>query len=1693
MNDKPSYWIYGWLVLVLLCLGSRTYAAPGTFRVGDKQFLLNGQPFVIKAAEIHYPRIPCEYWEHRIRMCKAMGMNTICLYVFWNIHEQREGMFDFSGQNDLATFCKLAQQQGMWVIIRPGPYVCAEWEMGGLPWWLLKKEDVALRSLDPYFMERTRIFMNRVGKELASLQISRGGNILMVQVENEMGAYGTDRPYVTAIRDIVKGAGFTDIPLFQCDWSSNFQNNTLDDLLWTINFGSGSNIDEQFGKLKELRPHTPLMCSEYWSGWFDHWGRKHETRSAEVLVKGMKDMLDKNISFSLYMAHGGTTFGHWGGGNCPPYSAMCSSYDYDAPISESGRTTPKFFEVRRLLGSYLPINEKLSEIPDSICTIGIPSFTLNQVAPLFDNLPTPVLSHDAKPMEQFDQGWGSILYRTRLKASVQSQMLRITEAHDWAQVFVDGVRMGILDRRKGDSTLVLPPVQADAVLDILVEAMGRVNFNKNIHDHKGITEKVELEGETGIVELKNWEIYSFPVDYYFAGSRDYGVVKGEITAPAYYRGNFHVTKTGDTFLDMRSWGKGMVWVNGHALGRFWKVGPQQTLYLPGCWLRKGANEIIILDISSPAKRTVTGIRAPILDMLRIEETELKGTPGQEQIPVQPDTVKALSSFFTEEKVLTATENIKKYPWAEAQKTEIVKQADHWLRLYTLEALWHMIPSQDIPRSMAVNSLSGCLVCGKAINNFGNYAYQFRMDEVDWQLTCPSCGIHFPTNDFKAYYQGGLDISGKFIPAQAQSANDRLIKEGKKGHLVNEYTLSSLSQEQLNRLKKAGISEATLKQMQSDPQWGVDNGMGYHFDLNDRTTMGNPYTFVAYYAHWALWYHRIIPLLYHFSNAYMFTRFSDVPALQERSQHYADAAWMMLDRIADLYPELHLSAFPRSGYYGFTNSDGHHSPQNRGRIIGSIWENSMIKEVMFAYDAVLPAIYHLSEKAKRVLAAKSHLPHKGEAANLKTNFEAGVLREIPKAFTAADLQGNPGMQQSTLVLAAVLINRFPETIDWLNLAYRTGYADWKGERPRDGGNIMNILVNRIDRDGQGDEVGLSYNALWLSNWLTVAKLMSGFTLPGVGCLEGGIIPDLFLNLRFRKLFEANYSLLLTEHYVPNIGDTGRTGSPEYGILNKEQLILGYANYPKDELAQTLYLLNGHTAEGLHLDLFSKDPERIVRQVEEVIARKGALKLPSRNLSAYGLAILRDNQSKEIDKQRALWLFYGARSSSHNHADPLNLGYIAYDLDLMPDFGYPNTLGGSANPEQQWGKSTVAHNTVSFDELGYNGHVVSYGQPEHFVGGGGIQMIHANCNDVQNSGKSYADLYDRTSALIRIDETDSYLVDFFRVSSPRAYTYNFHTAEVNSDSTVYNGLSFGGEASVTYHENTLRNVRAAQMVQPVFSVDWNIVDTWNRYGKGVRAATDIHLKTTILGSYEQVAVGEAVPPTNVHSNPPWVPILRLSAKGQTTFSIVMEPYRGKSRIRFVEVVPVKRGNRIANENVVRAIKVTLMNGRTDYIVNSTDTRSEYKVDGKFSFSGFWGVYSEDAHGKCIRTFICDGSRIGNLRTVNEVTGTVKGASSGLVLDNYIDILPDIRVSAERLIGRYIYIENKDIRETKDLRRYNAVYEITEVALSNNGCLRLHIGEASVVRGWNDIHDYAQGYSPDFHTEAAFRIPLVDSESY
>ena len=592
------------------------------FEIGKTDFLLNGKPIRLLCGELHFARIPREYWVHRLQMLKAMGCNTVAVYLFWNRHEPHPGKFDWSGMADASAFVKLAQKEGFLVCLRPGPYVCAEWEMGGLPWWLLKKQDIKLRSsADSDYLTAVERYLKEVGRVLAPLQLPHGGPIALVQVENELGAYGTDKPYMEAVRKFLLAAGFTDVPLTACDWSSNFTQNALPGVLSTVNFGNSA--ERNVSEFKRKRTGDgPVFVSEYWSGWFDHWGKPHETRPIAGALKDLGWILDNGGSFSLYMTHGGTTFGPWAGAGGPPYDPIVTSYDYNAPLDEAAKPTEKYHALRNLLTRWQPESKPLPTIPKPLPVVSIPEFALTKHAPLFTNLPRAIHAEKPAAMETYDIGFGAMLYRTTLPPGSEG-VLKLTEAHDWTQVFLEGKRIGVLDRRRNQSTVRLPARENPLQLDVLVEAMGRINFGRGIHDRKGLLGETSLDGKP----LTGWDIFPLP----WGESPLPGLrfsTSTVIDGPAFHQGSFTLSQIGDSYLDMRGFRKGMAWINGHALGRFWHIGPQQTLYCPGCWLKKGKNSLIVLDLETPTKATITGRTTPILDEIVVDTSQRHRKPGQ---------------------------------------------------------------------------------------------------------------------------------------------------------------------------------------------------------------------------------------------------------------------------------------------------------------------------------------------------------------------------------------------------------------------------------------------------------------------------------------------------------------------------------------------------------------------------------------------------------------------------------------------------------------------------------------------------------------------------------------------------------------------------------------------------------------------------------------------------------------------------------------------------------------------------------------------------------------------------------------------------------------------------------------------------------------------------------------------------------
>ena len=582
-------------------------AARHTFGIQGDRFVLDGKPFVVRSGEMHYARIPRQYWRHRMQTMRAMGLNTLCMYSFWNAHEPRPGQFRFDDNLDIAAFIRTAQEEGLWVIVRPGPYSCAEWEFGGFPAWLWEHPGMQVRTSDPNFLAAADRYLKRLLQEVAPLQITHGGPVFLMQVENEYGSLrpplGADTAYKNAIRKSIESAGI-DIQLYTSDGSldSMLANGTFPDLPSVVNFGGAP--QPEFANFAKFRTGVPLMCGEYWCGWFDHWGEKHHTGDNRVHLAGIDWMLQRNIGFNLYMVHGGTSFGYMAGANFgKAYEPDITSYDYDAPIDEAGRPAPKFALFRDTIKKHLAPGETLPDLPAPPSLIGIPRFPLNESVPLFQLLRNPLRSPKPKTFEAMSHPYGFVLYRTRLEVPRKGK-LELKELRDYAVVYEGTRRLGTLDRRLNESSLEVD-LSGKAPLQILVENMGRINFGpKIVNDYKGITESVTLDGQ----ELTNWEMLRFGPE------RLVGLQANaqEIPAPALHRGAFQLENPADTFLDMRGWGKGYVWVNGRILGRYWRIGPQQTLFLPGPWLRRGENEVVVLDLEdAKGPRSLAGLTDPL--------------------------------------------------------------------------------------------------------------------------------------------------------------------------------------------------------------------------------------------------------------------------------------------------------------------------------------------------------------------------------------------------------------------------------------------------------------------------------------------------------------------------------------------------------------------------------------------------------------------------------------------------------------------------------------------------------------------------------------------------------------------------------------------------------------------------------------------------------------------------------------------------------------------------------------------------------------------------------------------------------------------------------------------------------------------------------------------------------------------------
>jgi len=560
---------------------------------------LDGRPFRIFAGAIHYFRVHPELWRDRLQKLQACGFNTVETYIAWNLHEPRPEHYEFSGFTDIVQFLQIAQELGLKAIVRPGPYICSEWEFGALPAWLLNLPGLRLRCHNDVYLAAVKKWFDVLLPKLRPLLHTQGGPIIALQVENEYGSYGNDKEYLGALRQMYLDHGLDQIVLFTSDGGCDYmlQGGMLPGLWETVNFGSRAR--QEFGQLKKYQPDLPLMNTEFWNGWFDHWMEPHHTNDAVMAAAALRETLETGANICAYMFHGGTNFGFMNGANQPSgkeYQPTVTSYDDDAPLNECGDPTPKFVALREVIAEFNPSFKQAEHpIPEPGRKIGYGRVKLTQTANLLEMLPELGKIHRrATPdsMETFGQNYGFILYRHHLRGPLNQIKLTVQEPRDRAQVFLDRKPIATFYRNDPTLDVIIDVPPEGAELEILVENLGRVNYGPYLEDgRKGISVGVRIENQF----LFGWDIVPLPLND--LSGLHYSHEKIPERIPAFYRGELEIQDPADTFLKVPGGDKGIVWLNGFNLGRYWQVGPQHTLYVPAPLLKKGKNVVEVLELS----------------------------------------------------------------------------------------------------------------------------------------------------------------------------------------------------------------------------------------------------------------------------------------------------------------------------------------------------------------------------------------------------------------------------------------------------------------------------------------------------------------------------------------------------------------------------------------------------------------------------------------------------------------------------------------------------------------------------------------------------------------------------------------------------------------------------------------------------------------------------------------------------------------------------------------------------------------------------------------------------------------------------------------------------------------------------------------------------------------------------------------
>lgn len=1042
--------------------------------------------------------------------------------------------------------------------------------------------------------------------------------------------------------------------------------------------------------------------------------------------------------------------------------------------------------------------------------------------------------------------------------------------------------------------------------------------------------------------------------------------------------------------------------------------------------------------------------------------------GNENVMVRNGKIE--STFYTKEKAAAARENIEKYTWAKELKDAAVKAADEFAGKE--ELLWNMVTAEGLPRSIQVGyqddpDANTCRYCGVNLTATNGLYREWYIDPLNdpWKVRCRQCGHRFPTNDFESFYKLGLDEHGIFNRDLAKARNDELMTKGKKGYLTN------------------------ILCPEMGEGWGVDDGFGYDTGRTYPNGVKEVHTYIACYALWGLWYNYannpgiISAALKSLRDAYLYTG----------DMKYGRAGAILIDRIADVYPDFSLMQ-----YYGILWNS--HSGAGGGKILGRIWETNLSKIFAQAYDAFFPAmddpyvVDFLNTKAVQYKLDND----KSTPEKIRQNGEDRILRSIYSGCKKADIAGNFGMHQSSLATAAVVLDSLTETKEWIDWIFKAGTLT---STSNTGGEVFKRLVDDVSRDGLGDEAAPGYNNLWLSNTIEIAEILNGYeTYPSA---------DLYKNPKFAKMFSAMPSIMLAQKAAPQIGDSGSTAG--YTLVMKfNDIMLGYQRIRNPKLAQLAYWLNGNSADGIHGDIYTRDPEKLATDIQAVIDEYGEYDWTgSKLLPEYGFAILRSGncyKSKDvnamIDNQRDFWVFFGGGATSHKHADGLNLGIEAYGINFAPDLGYPETTGQNPN-RHQWVNNTLSHNTVVVNEKRQTVPLAA-GDPLHFDSTNRVRLIDVDMPDAY----SETDIYRRTMVMVEYDSDVSYGIDFFRILGGDDHLYSFHAASEEIyeteglDLIAQVGGSYAGVnvpwGNDPYTDETshtvplkypqgytwLQDVRKAESPETGrFAVDFNIKDFRGR----LPYPMNLHLRMTMLNDFnlDEVSLATGMPPRvagnlDYINKLQYVLVRRKGTNLNTLFTTVYEPYRDNRYISSVDSVPaVVLDGTEGSKDKVKAVKVTLANGRVDYIVYATNNKVKYRVDGKFDFRGFVGVYTMK-DGNPVYSYLNDGDIIGESQNNTAAyTGKVLDFTREFAFENSITVQFDSEVQLDKLVGRCINIANDGV--------INAVYQIESAIQEDGNKIKLNLGNNTLIRSYKDANDVYGGYIYNIATGQTFRIPL------